>query len=89
MLSASNRHVQLARPPERHPRRIRQAAQAKGDADMPSQAMQDVIDAFRDHRKASASQALPTLEERRGAFAPGGRLHPLPADLLREEVSWW
>ena len=40
---------------------------------MPSQAMQDVIDALRDRQKASASQAPPTLEERRAAFAPAGR----------------
>jgi hypothetical protein len=39
---------------------------------MPSRAMRDLIDAFRDRRKASASQASPTLEERRVAFAPGG-----------------
>jgi len=46
LFSASNRHAKLARPPKRHPRRIKQAARAKGDADMPSQAMQDVIDAW-------------------------------------------
>jgi hypothetical protein len=39
---------------------------------MPSQAMQDLIDAFRDRQKASASQPPPALEERRAAFAPGG-----------------
>ena len=38
---------------------------------MPSQAMQDSIDTLRDRRKASASQAPPTLEERRAAFTPG------------------
>jgi hypothetical protein len=47
-----------------------QAALAKGDADMPSQAMQDLIDAFRDRQQASAGQAPPTLEERRASFAP-------------------
>jgi DNA-binding NarL/FixJ family response regulator len=31
---------------------------------MPSQAMQDLIDALRDRQKASASQAPPTLAER-------------------------
>jgi hypothetical protein len=72
LFSASNRHAKLARPPKRHPRRIRQAARAKGDADMPSQAMQDVIDALRDRQKANASQAPPTLEERRAAFVPRG-----------------
>ena len=39
---------------------------------MPSQAMQDVIDTFRDQQKASASQVPPTLEQRRAAFAPAG-----------------
>jgi len=54
---------------------------------MPSQAMQDVIDALRDQQKASASQAPPTLAERRAAFAPAGRLHPIPDDVLVTEVS--
>ena len=38
---------------------------------MPSQAMQDSIDALRDRQKASASQAPSTLEQRRAAFTPG------------------
>jgi len=54
---------------------------------VPSQAMQDLIDALRDRRKASVSQAPPTLEERRAAFAPGGRLHPVPDDVLVREVT--
>jgi monoterpene epsilon-lactone hydrolase len=48
---------------------------------MPSQAMQDVIDGFRERQKASASQAPPTLEQSRAAFAPAGRLHPVPDDV--------
>jgi monoterpene epsilon-lactone hydrolase len=54
---------------------------------MPSQAMQDSIDALRDRRKARASQAPPTLEERRAAFVPGDRLHPIPDDVLVTEVT--
>ena len=54
---------------------------------MPSQAMQDVIDALRDRQKANASQAPPTLEERRAAFVPGDRLHPVPDDVLVTEVT--
>jgi len=54
---------------------------------MPSQAMQDLIDALRDGQKASASQAPPTLEERRAAFAPAGRIHPVPDDVLVREVN--
>jgi epsilon-lactone hydrolase len=54
---------------------------------MPSQAMQDVIDGLRDQQKASASQAPPTLEELRAAFAPAGRLHPVPDDVLVTEVT--
>jgi epsilon-lactone hydrolase len=54
---------------------------------MPSQAMQDLIDALRDGKKESASQAPPTLEERRAAFAPAGRLHPVPDDVLVTEVN--
>jgi len=49
--------------------------------------MQDVIDAFKDQQKASASQAAPTLEERRAAFVPAGRLHPVPDDVLVTEVN--
>ncbi len=54
---------------------------------MPSQAMQDVIDTLRDRQKASASQAPPTLTERRAAFTPGDRLHPVPDDVLVTEVT--
>ncbi|HXW43946.1 MAG TPA: alpha/beta hydrolase [Streptosporangiaceae bacterium] len=54
---------------------------------MPSLAMQDVIDALRDQQKAGASQTPPTLAERRAAFAPAGRLHPVPDDVLVSEVT--
>src|SRR5208282_1900678 len=54
---------------------------------MPSQAMQDVIDAFRDRQQASAGETPPTLEERRATFAPGGRLHRVPDDVLVTEVT--
>jgi epsilon-lactone hydrolase len=54
---------------------------------MPSQAMQEVIDGFRERQKASASQAPPALEQNRAAFAPAGRLHPVPDDVQVTEVS--
>ena len=54
---------------------------------MPSQAMRDLIDALRDQQKASAGQAPPTLEELRAAFAPAGRLHPVPDDVRVTEVN--
>ena len=54
---------------------------------MPSQAMQDVIEALRDRRKASAGQAPPTLEQRRASFTPGDRLHPVPDDVRVTEVT--
>src|ERR1700723_1845278 len=54
---------------------------------MPSQAMQDAIDALRDRQQASASQAPPPLEEFRATFTPGDRLHPVPDDVLVTEVS--
>ena len=54
---------------------------------MPSQAMRDAIDTLRDRQKASASQAPPTLEERRAAFIPGDRLYPVPDDVLVSEVT--
>src|SRR5580692_4131405 len=54
---------------------------------MPSQAMQDSIDALWDRRKDSAGQAPPTLAERRAAFVPGDRLYPIPDDVLVTEVD--
>ena len=55
---------------------------------MPSQAMQDSIDALRDRQKASASQSPPpTLAESRAAFVPGDRLHPVPDDVLVRDVT--
>src|ERR1700683_4227320 len=63
------------------------AAHARGDANVPSQAMQDVIDALRDRQKASASQAPQALEERRATFIPGNRLHPVPDDVRVSEVN--
>jgi hypothetical protein len=72
LFSAGTRHVK---------------AQATGDAVMPSPAMQDSIDVLRDRRKAGASQAPPTLEERRAAFTPGDRVHPVPEDVVVTEVT--
>ena len=54
---------------------------------MPSQAMQQLIDALREEQKASASHAAPTLEERRADFAPGGRPHPMPDDVVVADVT--
>jgi len=54
---------------------------------MPSQAMQDVIDALKERRKASARRAPPTLAERRATFTPGDRLHPVPDDVRVSEVN--
>ena len=54
---------------------------------MPSQAMQDVIEALRDRQQASGGQPPLTPEERRAAFIPGDRLHPVPDDVLVTEVT--
>jgi hypothetical protein len=54
---------------------------------MPSPAMQQLIDGFRDHRAARTGQAPPTLDERRATFAPAGRLHPVPDDVLVAAVT--
>ena len=54
---------------------------------MPSPAMQHLIGAFRDRRAARAGQAPPTLDERRDTFAPAGRLHPVPDDVLVAAVT--
>lgn len=54
---------------------------------MPSRAMQNVIDALRVRQKASGSQAPTSLEERRASFAPAGRPHPVPDDVLVTEAT--
>ena len=54
---------------------------------MPSQAMRDLLDAFRHQQEANAGGAVPTLEERRANFVPGGRAHQLPDDVLVSEAS--
>jgi epsilon-lactone hydrolase len=54
---------------------------------MPSRAMQESIDALWDRQKASANQPVLMLEERRAAFTPGDRLHPVPDDVLVGEVT--
>ena len=54
---------------------------------MPSQAMQDSIEALRGRRKAGAGQAPATLAQRRVAFVPGDRLHPVPDDVQVTEVT--
>jgi hypothetical protein len=54
---------------------------------MPSQAMQDLIDAFRDRRQASAGQAPPTLEERRTSFARGPPSSGADDVLVREVTA--
>jgi len=54
---------------------------------MPSQAMQESIDALRRRRQAGATEATTTLEELRAAFTPGDRLHPVPDDVLVTDVT--
>jgi len=54
---------------------------------MPSQAMQDAIEALRDRQQASAGQVPPTLQELRATFTPGDRLHPVPDDVLVTDVT--
>ena len=54
---------------------------------MPSQAMQDAIETLRDRQRASAGQVPPPLAERRAGFVPGDRLHPVPDDVVVEEVT--
>ncbi len=48
---------------------------------MPSrEAMQDLVEAFMDQQEGPRAQPghRRHLEERRAAFAPAGRLHPVP-----------
>ena len=46
-----------------------------------------MIDLLRDQQRASASMPAPPLAERRATFVPGGRLHPVPADVAVSEVT--
>jgi epsilon-lactone hydrolase len=55
--------------------------------DVPSQAMQDVIEALKDRQQAGAGQASPTLERLRATFTPGARLHAIPDDVRMSEVT--
>jgi monoterpene epsilon-lactone hydrolase len=54
---------------------------------MPSQAMQDVIDAFRLQQQASAGQPPPPLPQWRASFAPAGRVYPVPDDVQVSDVT--
>jgi epsilon-lactone hydrolase len=54
---------------------------------MPSQEMQDALDALRNRQKASGSQPSVTLDELRATFTPGDRLYPLPDDVRVTEVA--
>ncbi|WP_166463097.1 alpha/beta hydrolase [Amycolatopsis acidicola] len=49
--------------------------------------MNELIDRFRAVRDAPAGQEPPPLEEIRAAFAPAGRIHPVPEDVRVEEVD--
>lgn len=54
---------------------------------MPSQSMQEAIEDLWEQRKAAAGQAPPTLAARRATFAPAGRPHPVPDDVLVTDVT--
>jgi epsilon-lactone hydrolase len=55
--------------------------------DVPSQAMQDVIEALKDRQQAGAGQPSPTLERLRATFTPGARLHAIPDDVRMSGVT--
>ena len=54
---------------------------------MLSSAMQNAIDTIRKQQQAGAGKPLPSLAERRAAFAPAGRMHPIPDDVQVTEVT--
>jgi monoterpene epsilon-lactone hydrolase len=54
---------------------------------MPSQAMQDVMEALKERQRASAKEPSATLAEARAAFAPAGPVHPIPDDVVVTEVT--
>jgi epsilon-lactone hydrolase len=53
---------------------------------MPSQAMQDAIDAEWDRRNATTGHVAPSLDEQRAAFVPADRRYPIPDDVLVTDV---
>jgi len=48
--------------------------------------MRDVLDVLADRQRAAADHP-PSLDELRATFAPGGRPHPIPDDVVVTEVS--
>jgi monoterpene epsilon-lactone hydrolase len=54
---------------------------------MPSQAMQDAMEALRERQRAGADRAPATVVQARAAFAPAGPVHPVPDDVLVSEVT--
>ena len=56
-------------------------APTEGKDKMPSQAMQEAIEALMARQKGSG-QASPTLDERRAGFVPGDHLYAIPDDVL-------
>jgi epsilon-lactone hydrolase len=54
---------------------------------MVSRAMQEALTDFRDQRRAAAKRPPQSLEERRAAFAPAGRVHPVPDDVAMTPVA--
>ncbi len=54
---------------------------------MPSQEMEDLINAFMNQQKASASGAELPLALRRASFAPAGCLHQIPDDVVVTQVD--
>jgi epsilon-lactone hydrolase len=53
----------------------------------PSPGMRAWIDELKARQRAAADQAPPTVDEARATFAPVGRIHPIPDDVLVTEVS--
>ncbi|NEN04595.1 alpha/beta hydrolase [Diaminobutyricibacter tongyongensis] len=53
---------------------------------MPSHAMRDVMQALKERQIASAEQPPATVEQTRATFAPAGSTHPIPDDVVVEEV---
>jgi monoterpene epsilon-lactone hydrolase len=54
---------------------------------MVSAAMRDVLEELGRHGSSDVGHLQPTIAETRATFAPGGRLHPLPDDVVVTTVS--
>lgn len=54
---------------------------------MPSEAMEELLDALKKRQRADVGATPTTVEDARANFAPAGPIYPIPSDVLVSEVS--